>query len=880
MDAFTLVAKLILDKTEFDNGIQTAENGLNSEDHDSAFSSWGQRMGRLAGQALQKTFSAAVSFAKSAIQTGMEFDTQMSYVQSIGQMTAEELEKIRTRAQELGASTKFTATQVGQAFGYMALAGWNTDEMLSGIDGVLSLAAASGEDLGTVSDIVTDALTAFGLTAEDTSHFVDVLAQASANSNTTVAQMGEAFKYLATTGGVLGYSIDDVATALGLLANNGIKGSMAGTTMRRILTSLIAPSDDAAEAMQKLGLYLFEPATDKRKPLLQVLQEMREIFKNSGFDLEGKSVEELAEEIAELDLIYADAFAEFEAGAKTITRLNTQGVLVSLNYGELVEDYQSQLRLITGFNEEFLASLSKIGGVRGISGLIALMKTTDEDFSELTSAVASSEDAAQTMAETMIDNLEGDITILNSAIDGLKILISDDFKSSFRSFVQTLTSGIGEISSAFQSGGVLGLFTNLTDWVIDGITNVLSNDSVTQEGANKFGKALGDFVGHLISKLVTAAPELMSGLFEAGLNLAGGLVEGLFSGLFGTGEGTVTGMITRTQDEQEEAIAKANANAAQASGIVSYMDSLVQKYGEAASKTTEWAEALKQLNTVMPGINDLIKAQSGDLQSTNAAIREYIENARQKAIEDAKQAALLDYTNKYVESVKNLGVAEIQRDLAREQANAAWQSLVDYIRERSGNAEFTGKGMTIGQLETTAYATANEFGDSTATIANLVKVYNEQTRSMNDFDAKIATLTEESTTLKQQMELAEKALASLTATVTAIASDGSWTSYGQWANDYYSHHHASGLNYVPYDNYPALLHRGEVVLNQDQSRDWRNGSGGFDSDKMYEIIAAAVASAVEGIQINMDGTLVGNAVTKQVSRNIYQAQYSRRYTMV
>ena len=217
MDAFTLVARLTLNKQEFETGMAQIEGDLKTDKFTSPFGAWGVTVGNLASQAFTRVFRAGVNFAKSMLTTGMNFDEMMSSVKAVANLGEKDFEKVRQRAIDLGASTKFTAEEVGEAFYYMGLAGWKSDEMLAGISGVLDLAAASGENLGTVSDIVTDAITAMGLTADDTARFVNVLAAASTNSNTTVSMMGEAFKYLATTGGVLEYSIEDVASVLGLL---------------------------------------------------------------------------------------------------------------------------------------------------------------------------------------------------------------------------------------------------------------------------------------------------------------------------------------------------------------------------------------------------------------------------------------------------------------------------------------------------------------------------------------------------------------------------------------------------------------------------------------------------------------------------------------
>ena len=190
-----------------------------------------------------KTLTASVTapivaVGAAAVKTTADFDAQMSKVSAISGATGEEFDALREKAREMGSITKFSASEAGAAFEYMAMAGWKTGDMLDGIEGIMNLAAASGEDLATTSDIVTDALTAFGLSAKDSGHFADILAAASSNANTNVSMMGETFKYAAPIAGALGYSAEDTALAIGLMANAGIKSTQAGTALRTIMTSL------------------------------------------------------------------------------------------------------------------------------------------------------------------------------------------------------------------------------------------------------------------------------------------------------------------------------------------------------------------------------------------------------------------------------------------------------------------------------------------------------------------------------------------------------------------------------------------------------------------------------------------------------------------
>ena len=196
-----------------------------------------------------------------AVKTGMDFDASMSEVKAISGATGEDFDRLRDKAREMGATTKFSANEAAQAMKYMSMAGWRTEEMLDGIEGIMALAAASGEDLATTSDIVTDALSAFGLTAKDSAHFSDILAAASNNANTNVSLLGESFRYIATSAGTFKFSAEDTAVALGLMANAGIKGTQAGTSLKNALVNLTKPTKQQVAAMQQLGLITTEYVT-------------------------------------------------------------------------------------------------------------------------------------------------------------------------------------------------------------------------------------------------------------------------------------------------------------------------------------------------------------------------------------------------------------------------------------------------------------------------------------------------------------------------------------------------------------------------------------------------------------------------------------------
>ena len=246
----------------------------------------GKAGGALSGMAGGMMMNTSMQMAGAAgigmgiydtVKTYMDFEAQMKKVQAISGASGADFEALTAKAKEMGAATQFSATESAQALEYMAMAGWKTDDMLGGISGIMDLAAASGEDLGRVSDIVTDALTAFGLQASDSAHFADVLAQASSNSNTNVSMMGMTFKYVAPIAGALKYSIEDVGTAVGLMANAGIKGEQAGTSLRAMMTRLVDLPKEAGSAMDRLGITV-KNADGTMKPFRQTMKDLRSTF--------------------------------------------------------------------------------------------------------------------------------------------------------------------------------------------------------------------------------------------------------------------------------------------------------------------------------------------------------------------------------------------------------------------------------------------------------------------------------------------------------------------------------------------------------------------------------------------------------------------------
>lgn len=325
------------------------------------------------------TISAGAGIADT-VKTYADFEAAMSEVKAISGDTSEEFAQLTEKANQMGAVTKFTASESAEAFKYMAQAGWDAKEMMDGIEGLMSLAAASGEDLGTTSDIVTDALTAFGMAAKDSGRFADVMAMAANATNTDVAKMGDTFKYVAPVAGALGYSIEDTAVAIGLMANNGIKASQAGTSLRSLLTNLTHPVGQAADAIEELDISITN-ADGSVKPLSQTLQELRSKF---------------------------SALSEAERA-------------------------------------QYAAMLA---GQEGMSGLLAIVNASEQDFASLTDQINNSSGAAEEMADIMMDNLAGKFELFTGSLDSMKLSLGEKFKPYLIEALDWLTNKVPDVENA------------------------------------------------------------------------------------------------------------------------------------------------------------------------------------------------------------------------------------------------------------------------------------------------------------------------------------------------------------------------------------------------------------------------------------------------
>lgn len=373
------------------------------------------------GEKLLPVTAALTAAGTAAVGIASSFESEMSKVAAISGATGDDLQALSDKAREMGATTQYSAQESAQALEYMAMAGWKTEDMMSGIAGVLSLAAASGADLATTSDIVTDAMTAFGYSADQAGHFADVLAATSTNANTNVEMLGESFKYVAPLAGAMEYSVEDVATALGLMANSGIKASSAGTALRTLLTNMAKPTDSMQAAMDKLGVSL-EDGEGNMKSLAEVMQDLRD-----GFGQLQMSPEQFAAEVENLD-----GFLE-------------KGIMTQKAYDASMEELTQRAFGAEGaLKAEAAAALA---GKQGLSGLMAIVNASDEDFEKLTDSIYNSEGAAENMADVMQDNLGGDVKKLKSALEELAIAFGELIIPVVRDVVAVIQEMVNDLNA-------------------------------------------------------------------------------------------------------------------------------------------------------------------------------------------------------------------------------------------------------------------------------------------------------------------------------------------------------------------------------------------------------------------------------------------------
>lgn len=566
-----------------------------------------------------------VALGTAAVKVAADFEAGMDKVAAISGATGSDLDKLTEKAKEMGETTIFSATESAEALQYMAMAGWKTEDMLNGIEGVMDLAAASGADLATTSDIVTDSLTAFGESAEEAGRLADIMAAASANANTNVEMMGETFQYAAPLAGTMGISMEDMAIATGLMANASVKASNAGTALRAGLTRLAAPPKAAAEALKKYNIV----TTDSEGNML--------------------SLREIMETVRE-------------------------------KLGDLSESEQA-------------AALNAIFGKNAISGWAAILNASESDFTRLTAAIDGSSGAAKSMAETMKDNLKGELTMLKSQLESIGI----EFGEIIMPTIKDIVKGIGNVVKRLKklSPETKDLIVKLGMFVA-AAGPVMAIGGKFISGIGKIVKGIGNFVKMIPQSIAAFGAQTVATegaeVAQTGLNAAmlampivaivagiGALVGALAA--VGTAAYEASRDVTGVSDAIETADEN---NSAAIQHITAFGDSLRTTSSEAQAITTQatsaadaireisesgdtsqsamarMAVSVQQLNNLFPDLGLELDRSTGKLNKSQAEIDSYVASA--------KKMTLMDQTASLVEISLNR-VSEATTDVALAQAD-------------------------------------------------------------------------------------------------------------------------------------------------------------------------------------------------------------------
>lgn len=645
------------------------------------------------------TGAGAVAAGTAAINAGKSFEAGMGEVQAISGASRKDLEALTNKAKEMGATTKFSATQASEGLKYMAMAGWNSQQMIDGLPGVMNLAAASGEDLGTVSDIVTDALTAMGLKASDSAHFADVLATAASSSNTNVAMMGETFKYAAPLAGTLGYNIEDLSQAIGLMANAGIKGSQSGTSLRSILTRLASPPSDAAKAMEKYGISI-KNSDGSMKSLMEVMENMRDSLQGLPEDEKAAAASAIGgqEAMSGLLAIVDASESDFNKLSKAID--NASGAA------------QDQADIM---NDNLQGALYELGSAAESAGI----ELYDNIKNPAKKAVRAAATEIRSLSTTIKDN-------------GIEAIVPEETITTVKNLGTTAKAvgagGLKVLGGAAQFAGeniqtvlpvAASLLTVIKGYtVVKTISTAFAETQVAMAGASTGMTILGTvvklFTGEALA--ATTATGLLSGAIGVLANpialavVAGGaLTAGMVAYTLTQKKSTTEAdkfaqsckKLKKEQDEVASSIRsmhKENAKnvndvktqGVQADNLLSKLKSLISVQKKDAGTKQQIKSTVQQLNDILPDLNLQYDEQKDKLNQSTAAIKRNIQALKEQAMAKAYQSGMESAAEKVAEAeVANQNATEKYTE-ALEKKNAAQEKFDKLEKEKglgSGNKE-------------------------------------------------------------------------------------------------------------------------------------------------------------------------------------------------
>lgn len=476
------------------------------------------------GKYVKAATAAGTALAGFSIAAGAGFEEQMSTVAAISGATGEDFEALAAKAKELGRETEFSATQSAQAMEYMAMAGWDTTDILDGLAGVMDLAAASGEDLASVSDIVTDAMTAFGLSAEDSNRFADVLAKTASSANTNVAMMGETFQNVAPLAGAMGYSVEDMSVAIGLMANSGIKAQKAGTALKNIITNLADPSEEVATAMAELGVSLTD-AAGNTLPFEEVVNQLRTSFDGLTESQKAQYASTIGgkQGMAGLLAIVNSSQADFAALTQEI---NTATGAASEMAEVKIDNLSGDVKLLKSNAEgvalaiydELAPSLREI--VQGANDVVGALSSKG-----LGGALDEAGNFIKKLNEKLVKSLP---TVLPDLLKGFNSLILSIVRSLVTMLPTVTQTILPELLISFNQliQGLVAELPNILPYVIEGAEMLFQGlISGLDEVVVMLVEMLPDLVDQVCSALTDCAPMLLESGLQALVALLNGIAD-------------------------------------------------------------------------------------------------------------------------------------------------------------------------------------------------------------------------------------------------------------------------------------------------------------------------------------------------------------------
>lgn len=622
----------------------------------------------LAASAIKAGIRGLKNLAVQTFKTGARFEAAMSQVEAVSGASAEEIEALTEKAKEMGSKTKFSASESAEAFNYMAMAGWKTQDMIDGIEGIMNLAAASGADLATTSDIVTDALTAMGYEAKDAGRLADVMAAASSNANTNVEMMGATFQYAAPLVGALGFNMEDTAVAIGMMANAGIKGEKAGTALRSILTRLSTGTGDAAEAMDALGI--------------------------------------------------------------SLTTVNDDGSVTMKSLDEVMRDLRTSFADLDETEQTQYASM--LAGQEAMSGLLAIVNGSEDDFNNLTAAVANSDGAAASMAATMNDNVDGALTLLQSNVEGKMIGVFEEAAPSIKKAIDDISvalDGVDWNSVGAAVGDIAEGIGDFISWILDE-----DNGSTVAGILEGIAGTLGTmFVVDKVSTFKRDIDTIITSITDIGTKADGSksLVSGLATLISDpktwlvVGIAGVSAAIISLEEDYKDAMREAYGLSEAEESVISDAESLASQYENTAQKREKSFESIDDEYRYL----EELAGEYGTLVDSNGNVIEgyedrvaFIENTLANAlgIEREDVQSVINKNSELGESIDAL----IEKKRAEALVMAGEEAYTEAIQKRGEAFETYNENLKINQEAEEQYATLMEQnGDVLNTYSDMLYNY-------------------------------------------------------------------------------------------------------------------------------------------------------------